>query len=235
MKYLVSLASLYECSSLDMYVYSLKNLGKSVDKIISVEFHKYISDYYSFEGVPAVSVKIKDEVSYPGNLYRFAYFPMGMKKDDVCIFTDTHDVFFQTQLPKLDPKKIYVGSEHILWKDSEFWAPLLKEFNVTELYDKEIYCMGAWVMPFGKAYELMDFLRVNQGMFAKSNWSDQILFNLWLLTQKFETHPSLIANMFNGYNTKDILIKDKKIINKKGEEFCIAHFNGNTKKLYEFL
>jgi hypothetical protein len=238
MTYLISIASMYECASLDIYINSLVNLKGSVDKLVSIEFPEYISDIYPLScHLNSISIKIKDEKSYPGNLFRFAFFPMGMNPKDICVFTDTHDVFFQTKFPVFKKNKIYVGRENIKWKDSEFWYPILKKFGITNLDNEEVYCMGAWAMSFEKTYQLMDFLRINQKMFNYANWSDQILFNLWLQTQKknIEESPSFIANMFNGYNTKDILIKNKKIVNKKGDLFSICHFNGNTKELYELL
>lgn len=234
MKYLISLASITkDDKALKRYVDSLKNLGGSIDKLISIEFPGYISDTYALnKDIPCTTLKVQKELQYPGNLFRFAYFPMGINLTDTCVFTDTHDVYFQNPIKIKDDNKIYVGSEHILWKDTEFWRPILEKYGVTSLMDKPVYNMGAWVMPFHKAYDLMDYLRRNYNMFDSANWSDQILFNLWLLDQKYEVDDQLIANLYNGLDAGEIIINNSRVLNKKGDEFSIIHLNGNTKTKY---
>jgi len=237
MKYLVSLASADEnIKGLTRYAESLKNLGGSVDKLISVEFPGYISNAISLnKDITCITLQVQSEPLYPGNLFRFAFFPMGIDGDDTCIFTDTHDVYFQNPIKIKDNKKIYVGSEHILWKDTEFWRPILEKYKVDILMDKPVYNMGAWVMPFYKAYDLMNFLRRNYDMFGSANWSDQILYNLWLLNQKFDIDDQLIANLYNGIDSGNISIKNKRVLNKNGKEFSIIHLNGGNKEKYATL
>lgn len=236
MTYLVSIASLYDSVRIDKYVESLKNLGDSVDKLISVEFPEYISDVYQLSNfIPSTSLKVQTEPKYPGNLFRFAFFPMGIDPKDTCIFTDTHDIHFQRPIKVKDKTKIYAGTEHILWKDTDFWRPILERYKVRELMDKPVYNMGAWIMPFAKAYELIEYIRINYKMFDCSNWSDQILYNLWLLNQDFEVDTTEIANFYDGYRTKNVLIKDKRVVNKDNKEYSIIHFNGNSKEIVEGL
>lgn len=234
MKYLISIASAGEdLTFLNRYAESLKNLKGSVDKLISVEFPGYISKTVMLsKHINCTSLQVLTEPKYPGNLFRFAFFPMGIDPNDTCIFTDTYDVFFQNPIKIKDNKKIYVGSEHILWKDTDFWRPILEKYNVKSLMDKPVYNMGGWVMPFYKAYDLMNFLRRNYNMFDSANWSDQILFNLWLLDQEFEIDDKLIANFYNGLDAGEIIIKDSRVLNKHGKEFSIIHLNGGTKTKY---
>jgi hypothetical protein len=234
--YLVSIASLYECASLDKYIESLENIAPSIDNFISVEFPQYISDVYPLARyIETIVVRIKNESKYPGNLFRFAFFPMGLDKDDFCIFTDTHDVFFQKELPELDKTKIYVAPEHLKWNESDFWMPILNQYGCRELDGFPIYCMGSWAMPISEVNDLLEFMIKNSARFNYANFSDQILFNLWLKNKKFEIHPTLFATIFNGYNLGKISIKDKKVLSDKGEEFSIVHFNGNTKQYYDFF
>lgn len=234
MRYLVSIASAgKDEKALKRYVESLSNLGDSIDKLISVEFPGYISDVYPLSKyLDCTTLQVQTEPKYPGNLFRFAFFPMGINRSDTCVFTDTHDIFFQGPIKIKDNKKIYVGSEHILWKDTDFWRPILEKYNVKSLMDKPVYNMGAWIMPFYKAYDLMNFLRKNYNMFDGANWSDQILYNLWLLEQDFEIDDQLIANFYNGVDSGEISIKDNRVLNKDGNEFSIIHMNGNTKTKY---
>lgn len=235
MKYLVSIASIGDdLKPLNRYVESLKNLKGSVDKLISVEFPGYISNTVMLSRhINCTSLQVLTEPKYPGNLFRFAFFPMGIESENTCIFTDTYDVYFQNPIKVKDLKKIYVGSEHIKWKDTEFWRPILEKYKIDVLMDKPVYNMGAWIMPFYKAYDLMNFLKRNYNMFDCANWSDQILYNLWLLDQKFEIDDQLIANLYNGIDSGDISIKDNRVLNKKGKEYSIIHMNGNTKTKYE--
>jgi len=231
---LVSIASAgKDEKALKRYVESLSNLGDSIDKLISVEFPGYISDVYPLSKyLDCTTLQVQTEPKYPGNLFRFAFFPMGINRSDTCVFTDTHDIFFQGPIKIKDNKKIYVGSEYIKWKDTEFWKPILERYRVDVLMDKIVYNMGGWIMPFAKAYDLMDFLRKNYMMFGGANWSDQILFNLWLLNQKFEVDNQFIGNLYNGLEVGEVIIKNKQVFNKKGEKYAIVHLNGGNKIKY---
>jgi len=219
MKYLVSITSLTE--GFDRYRESCYKLGEKIISL-SVVFDRTETslDFYN----------IKIDSSYPGNLSRFCFFPMGLDDDDMVIFTDSSDVIFQYKLPRLK-KSIYVSPEYEFWGEDNWWKQHLDRFDFHELDGTPIYCMGTWAMPFRKVKELLQFIDKNKYRFDGWEMSDQILFNWWLLSQKSEVHPTLMTSLYNSYGKGYTKKEGNYFVNQDGKPYSIVHANGNTKDL----
>jgi hypothetical protein len=202
--YLLSLASYVP--GVEDYITSLPKLGNDVEW---------------------KNVEIKD---YPGNLYRFNFFPKDLDPYRMVIFTDTSDVIFQCPLPKLK-KRIYVCPEDAKFDEHSWWNAFFQKYDFHELDGEPIYNMGGWAMPVHKALELFDFMRENVHIFAFDQCSDQPLFNMWLKTQKFEVHPTLMSCLFDNYDKGNIKRVEKGWVNKSYDLYSIVHANGNRKYL----
>lgn len=170
-------------------------------------------------------------IPYPGNLSRFDYFPKGFQNDDMIIFTDASDVQFQCTIPKLNINSVYVGAEYDFWGKENWWKQHLNRFEFNVLNGEPIFCMGTWAMSYKNVKELLQFIRDNKGRFDNWEQSDQILFNWWLQTKDYEIHPILMTNLYNAYETKNVIKTDKGFVNKEGKLYSIVHANGNTKEL----
>lgn len=220
-KYLISLSSMVD--GVEYYLQSIPLLQDTA-----------VSNMTAFKPYPPpgyVNMEYVDR-GYPGNLSRFDYFPKYMRKDDMCIFTDTSDVFFQKKIPKLE-NKIYVCPEYAKFDESSWFTPRHHAYNFHELDGLDIYNMGTWAMPYDKVRSLLKFMKENKQLFPGWEQSDQSLYNLWLRKQKFEIHPTLMTCLFNSYSQKKTMKTEDGWVNEDGKLFSIVHFNGNSKELYD--
>jgi len=202
--YLVALTSDVEGLK-ENYLDSISNLGDSVEQKM-VKFDKY-----------------------PNNLRRFDSFPE-FNDDDMVIFTDTSDVIFQKPIPKLE-NKIYVSPEMDTWGANNWWKPYLDKFAFKELDGTPIYCMGTWAMPYSEVKDLLKFIREHEYRFDHAFFSDQILFNWWLLDKTISIEPTLFGTLYSSYSKGIIKLDHGIFYDDQDGVISIIHANGNNKQL----
>ena len=167
---------------------------------------------------------------YPGNLNRFDYFPKGFDDYDMIIFTDASDVIFQKEIPPLE-EKIYVSQEYDVWGADNWWKDKIELYKLDKLIGFPIYCMGTWAMPYIDVKDLLNFINTNRGLCGNSQFSDQILFNLWLQGKDYSHRTDLFGSLYSGFEKKNITKTKKGFVNKSRQIISIVHANGGTKDL----
>lgn len=219
-QFLISITS--NCEGLaENYLRTLPNLDDSVETIM-IQFQPFFD--------ANVDKIFKIDTPYVGNLNRFKYFPKGFEDEDIIIFTDASDVIFQKPIPELG-QIIYVAPEYDTWGDDNWWKEKLSLYNYHGLDGFPIYCMGTWAMPYKLVKDLLDFLDKNAGMFGHSQFSDQILFNIWLKDKDYMQRSDLMASLYSGYHFGKVIKTDKGFVNHAGNLISIVHANGNLKYL----
>jgi len=219
--YLVSLTSNVPGVK-ENYLDSISNLDDSVIPVM-VSFKPY------FKAKTIDFKVIKTGKAYPNNLKRFDYFPE-FEDDNMIIFTDTSDVIFQKPIPKLE-SKIYVSPELDTWGANNWWKFHLNKYNFKDLDGKPIFCMGTWAMPYSEVKSLLKFIKNNAHVFDDAFFSDQILFNWWLLGKKFEVHPTLFGTLYSSYSKGIIKLDHGIFYDNDDGVISIIHVNGNNKQL----
>lgn len=223
--YLISITS--DCEGVkENYLDTVDKVGDSAE-IIMVSFRPY----------PIENKKVRQiqiDGTYPNNLRRFDYFPTGFEDDDMIIFTDASDVIFQCEIPKLDPKIIYLASENELWGGNNWWTDKLKEFNFTELDKSTIFNMGCWAMSYSNVKLLLGFIKENKGRFKDWCASDQVLFNWWLRNAygRIETRSpfSPLVCLYNGFDQGKYHKENGKFYDEFNTLIPIVHGNGGIHK-----
>lgn len=108
---------------------------------------------------PGLKSDIHHDISYPGHLQKYAYFPRDIDPERWVVFTDTDDVIFQTSLPDFDKLgyDLYLAPENVVHRGS-WWESYINERpEFRELLDLEIYNSGCWAMKARNMYKLLDF------------------------------------------------------------------------------
>lgn len=204
------------------------------------------------DSVEPVAFKFQE---YPGNTSRFQ--PLmklarenQLDPDRYWIWTDTHDVFFQTDVPKLhDETPILVSSDGKAFKDVGFWADKTPPI----LMDAEIYNVGTIAMKGHKFKEFLLFMeqriiefknwrkRVNDPLFGPevtgknlevffNNYADTMIYNLWLRQEDLLfKNPRLFTCLAFDLELGNTKLVDGRYVNRAGEPYAIVHLNGDTR------
>lgn len=122
---------------------------------------------------------------YPGNKYRYAHVPLGLRGQ--IIFTDTDDVLYQGGNP--EPVGIVTAPENVLHKDS-FWADKCTGI-FAPLYELPVFNAGMFSMDASQLYDLAQFILNTDG-------NDQLLFNLWLLDKPHQPALDIFCPFYNN-------------------------------------
>ncbi len=186
----------------------------SLEKILGDTVRPIMLMYLSPDGkydedvrIPKNVTLIKANKRYPGNTGRHkdlreVVLSMNLDKDAWCIFTDIHDVVFQTPLPDLPADAdILVCDEGKTFGEIEFWKAIFPQ----DVWKLRAYNSGVWAMKYPVLMEFWDSL-----------YNDWMKFFDWY---KHETLPKIsplhsfpfeapildkqikndIAKLFNGY------------------------------------
>lgn len=171
---------------------------------------------------------------YPGHIEKFRHIPFNeLSEDAMIIYTDTDDVIFQKEIPELK-NKIYVTPEFMNWDETSFYYPILKKNNFHKLDGLPIFNSGCWAMPVYKLKEFVDFmLSENEDVLTlrKGNGFNEPIFNLWLMNQEYEIHPTLSICLYNALGKKQVIKTDEGFKSPTMELYSIVHANGNNKDL----
>ena len=173
------------------------------------------------------------------------------------IFTDSGDVWFQTELPNLDSVRgdIIVCDEGKKFKQIDFWFDKVPK----KLLNKEAYNVGSFAMRgemflkfllfiVGKYHEYVKlikrpdiypfncplanmYLSTTDRMFL--NLADTVLFNEFIADKEITTHPTLFTCLSFNLKALTTLERDGLYYNKQGELYSIVHANGNAKLLVD--
>jgi hypothetical protein len=241
---------------------------KSMGKVTDAWF--YILQYKR-DGVwekvtlPENATLYKLDKKYAGNsgklndLYGvFSGLSLGL--DEWYIFTDMHDVVFQTDIPSLEgDANIFVVSEQKTFGEIDFWKHMLP----SEMHGWTAYNCGVFAM---REKQFRRYLEISHAEYSrmidwKKNFSATRLGSEFPFSSPYATEmiKEQMGSLYNGiadtylfnkcihdsravFDWNDVccynfaieqnvaVVKRKKMYNKKGDLFAIAHYNGNAKE-----
>lgn len=247
------------------YTKGCEQYFKSFSENVKANMIVIAFDEFREEIHPKNNCKIyKYEKGYPGNTGRLLPILRILKRDDFdlsgwFIFTDTHDVVFQTDIPELNTinKSIIACPEDISFGKSDFWKLRVPK----NMYNLQVFNVGSFAM---RGFQLVKFLEQVQ-----SEWNhvvdeytsksddrfpqDTIIFRDRLGNQFNSFADTIIFNRFIDQNIDDVLVhptlftclahnlesrrthqkKDDMYYNEEHEIFAIVHKNGSTKDEHE--
>lgn len=230
--YLLYLGS--DCFGVEKYIHSMPKLGDSVEPIM-VQFIPHFKTAIPILDNYFMDAKIYlTPVPYPGHLRRWDHVPMNLDRSRYVIFTDGADVIFQTPIPLLDQKKIFVSDEGITFGENGFWMGVIKEYPKFAFLEKEkVYNVGTFAMPLEDLERWIHFIQENrEGVTNQA--VEQLLFNMWIrqpeIRFKVVAHPFLFGTLYANLEKKIITqLTNVGFINNDGDLFPIVHANGNMK------
>ena len=227
--YLISLSSF--TPGVERYLKTMGELQDSVEPVfvdlyphIPTQFLCYFQDFnrYWYHCVPE---------AYPGNHSRMKYIPANLEEDRWWIFTDTHDVIFQSRIPDLDEYDVDVllANEGENWEESGLWVNYLKKVKelgsaMDELNRTPIYNGGCFAMKGHIFKQYVNYL-TNHEAFKTGQFSDQPLLNLFALKQKSSDCPALFMTIYKHMYNKNGSCEDGVFI-RDGFIPSIVHGNG---------
>lgn len=194
---------------------------------------------------------------YPGNTARLiSLFDLIRQEEffphDWFIFTDTHDVFFQGEVPNLEhyQQDVIVASEGRLFREIDFWdkrAP-------SDLRDQMAYNVGSFAM---RKHAFMDFLldvrkewdkmrkwyTSEEARFPYSvpvvkdfagsvfnSYADTFIFNRFIRKQNYIEAPEIISCAAFNLELGKMVKKDGSYYTADNQLIKIVHLNGSTGK-----
>src|SRR6266571_460393 len=211
------------------YFDSLSVLGDTVEPII-VQYLRH-GEFDEINKPQNVKL-IKYKKEYPGNTGKHKYFreiisPL-LERDVWCIFTDMHDVVFQSPLPTFPQySDVILAYEDKKFGEVDYWKSIFPE----NVWDWNIYNVGCFAMKRDAIREFWDYLYQNwmdfyqwykQGTIMRIGHGDSFPFNI-----PFHEKVKIeMAMMFNGhYDTLcfNTFVKKKNFSAVRGLFGCYAY------------
>lgn len=192
---------------------------------------------------------------YPGNTSRFQ--PLmklarenKLDPDRYWIWTDTHDVFFQTDIPELSQEYLLLpSSDGKKFRDIPFWA----DKAPLSLMNSEVFNVGTIAMSGHKFKDFLLFMEkkileykywhreLEDPLFGRevtsknlevffNQYADTMIYNLWLQTQYTGWRsPTLFTCLAFDLELGHTRLVDDVYVNRAGEPYSIVHLNGDTR------
>jgi putative sugar O-methyltransferase len=204
------------------------------------EVQPVIIMYEPYFEVPEGVIVLKQQGRYPSNVGRFLIAKELIESigpERLVMYTDCHDVYFQSHVADPAPGKVTASPEGLLFKDSSFWKPYIEQMpKYSSLLEKEILNVG-FIYCDGK--DFLEFMGLLFGRQLQNNMvEDQLIFNEWLYSTGKISVDDRILTLFGRYSgveypeipklNETIKIEDAKFVDDKGL-FSVVHANGSTK------